>query len=745
VDTNERNALLRVDSHALAPRSEPVSFAEPVPVDDLRLGGSWDALRRRWRLMALTMVAVLAIGAIYTLCKKPIYESTALVMVVASPPSSSVPDNLRVLSDVTAFTRSASVESHLQLIQSPEVLRTAFLRLQSDERAKGFESSTLPKWAVSVTTAVKESDVISVMGRSYDAKAAADIANSIAATYIERDQAFNTLATRRSKDYVLSEMRLVGAQLAAEQNHLADYKRRARLVVPESQLQAITDNAASLQMEYDKASVEAAAARRQARSLASVVSTEGAEVQESKTIQMNPAYQEAMQRLDSLNAIRATLIQEYSPESKEIRRLDGEIAESKSQMKAVAATIVASNVRSRNPALSVYTGSVVSSAAADAKVGALRRVLAARNQEMDKLPARERDMARLMQKVNVLDKTHQSLSEKYYVLVVNERSILPNARLSSAAAPPPKPAVPNKPMNAAVFCLLGLMSSVCAAAVAERFDNKVRDEATVTRLTGEPIVATIPAIKGVNASRMQIGAPECDGAFAESFRNLRNVLSVSMEDYSWKLMAVTSAGRGEGKTTVSINLATAMALDGKKTLLIDCDLRRPAIRKRMDLANDNVGFTSLVNGRISAEAAVVTTNVEGLYCMPSGPLPNNPAEFLNSKASKGAIKSLLEEFDLVILDCPPSAGLSDMQVVARIVDGVILVVSLDETLQKGLYDTARRLSQVDAPMLGAVVNRAKISRSDYEYYQYSADDTNTDQETLGQLDHKDNKKKRGNA
>lgn len=719
---NNRNAISNIDPQATAIQTE-LSYAQAGPVaDQVEFSGLWEVFRRRRLLMLVTLVAVLMVGAIYTLLVKPVYESTALVMVVASPPASSSADGMSVLNNLMAFTRSASVESHLQLIQSPEVLSTAAARLEPSELRKGFESNIVPKWAISITTPVKDSEVISVMGRAYDARAAADLANSIAITYIERDQAFSTQATKQGKEYVYSEMNTVRKQLASAQDDLAAYKRTTRLVVPESQLQAVTNNVAALQMELDKANVDAAAALRQAESLGRQVSVEGTEVQESRTIQMNPEYQAAMQRLDGLNAKRATMIQEYAPESKEIKKLDGEIKETQRQMKNVAETVVASKVHARNPAINTYMGSVVSSAAADAKARALRGVLSMRNKEMDRLPERERNMARLMQKVNVLDHTYQSLSEKYYALLVNEKSILPNARLASAAYPARRPAVPNKPMNAVIFMLLGLMLSVGVAAVAEKLDKKVRDEGVVSRMTGEPIIALIPSLNGMNGARLQIDRPDCDDAFVEAFRNLRNVVSFSMEEHPMKLLAVTSPGRGEGKTTVSINLAIAMAFDGKKVLLIDCDLRRPSVRSRLNLDETSRGLTNLIKGRMSIEDAIMPTGVENLYCLPSGPYLPNPAEFLNCRESKETLRALSEKFDVLILDCPPSAGLSDMQVVARMVDGVLLVVSVDQTLRVSLHDTMRRLGQVDAPIVGTVINRASMSRTEYEYYHYSGDE-----------------------
>jgi len=132
----------------------------------------------------------------------------------------------------------------------------------------------------------------------------------------------------------------------------------------------------------------------------------------------------------------------------------------------------------------------------------------------------------------------------------------------------------------------------------------------------------------------------------------------------------------------------------------------------------DVGLTTIVKGLCTAEEAIKVTAYENLYCLPSGPLPPNPTEFLNSQNTRRTIEELADFYDVIIMDSPPSMGLSDVQVISTVADGMILVVTLDSTYKQFLMATIRMLRQAGAPLLGTVLNRIKYQGSSYGYYGY---------------------------
>jgi capsular exopolysaccharide synthesis family protein len=346
--------------------------------------------------------------------------------------------------------------------------------------------------------------------------------------------------------------------------------------------------------------------------------------------------------------------------------------------------------------------------------------MVARDKQIQELPDRERIYADLDRNVHVLENTYQTLSSKYYAMLINENSTLPNALFAATARPPLAPAYPNKKRNVALFTLLGIVLAIASAAIVERLDKRIRYEDTVSNLTGQLPLAIIPDVRNIGRSNLQLDAASPDSAFVESFRMLRNAIRFSGSTLPLGTLAVTSPGRGEGKSTTAINLAVAMAMNGTKVLIVDCDLRRPSLREGMGVMN-NIGFTDLIKGDVTLEEAVFQTRVDNLYCLPAGNLPDNPTEVLDSVESRNLFESLSQYYDVVILDCPPCAGLSDMQVISTIVDGVVLVVSVNQTETPGLHDALRLLNQVNAPIIGSVINRFDISSTGYDSYRHIRD------------------------
>jgi len=186
-----------------------------------------------------------------------------------------------------------------------------------------------------------------------------------------------------------------------------------------------------------------------------------------------------------------------------------------------------------------------------------------------------------------------------------------------------------------------------------------------------------------------------------------------------RVLAVTSPGHHEGKSMISVNLAVAMAMEGKRVLLIDADMRCPSLHRLMGVSSD-VGLSSVLTGTARLEKAVFRTKTHNVFCLPSGPIPPNPTELLNSKTCRELFRAVADVFDVVLVDCPPAAGLSDVQVISGLVDGMLLVASMNQTLRPCLDIAIRTLVQARAPLVGLVLNRIDTSRGSPGYYYYYA-------------------------
>lgn len=209
---------------------------------------------------------------------------------------------------------------------------------------------------------------------------------------------------------------------------------------------------------------------------------------------------------------------------------------------------------------------------------------------------------------------------------------------------------------------------------------------------------------------------------AEAYRTLRTNIQYAKVDGELKVLLFTSAGPGEGKSTVAANTAVALAQAGHRVVLVDCDLRKPVMHHVFSL--NKKGLTNCLVGESPATELLQDTEVANLRVLTSGPIPPNPAELLGSSRMGVALDALKEAADFVLLDCPPVIAVTDACVLSRRADGVILVLDADTVRPEMAQKAKELLENAQAHILGAILNRAEIeSEHSYYYYYYGHGDT----------------------
>lgn len=204
---------------------------------------------------------------------------------------------------------------------------------------------------------------------------------------------------------------------------------------------------------------------------------------------------------------------------------------------------------------------------------------------------------------------------------------------------------------------------------------------------------------------------------AEAFRTLRTNIQFSSLDSDIKSIVATSSAPGEGKSTVLVNLAITMAQSGKKVILVDADLRKPTINRKLNIPNSE-GLTNVLIQEKKIEECIQPTNISNLYALTSGPIPPNPAEILGSRKMKAIISSLCEAFDMVLIDAPPVIAVTDAQILSTFAEGVLLVASYGCTEKHGLIKAKELLDKVGAKILGVVMNKVPPKAESYYYGKY---------------------------
>lgn len=309
-----------------------------------------------------------------------------------------------------------------------------------------------------------------------------------------------------------------------------------------------------------------------------------------------------------------------------------------------------------------------------------------------------------------------------------------NVRIVDAPSEPKVPIRPKVPNNVGIGFAIGLAIGLALVFLREQLDNTVKTPEDLEERLGLTFLGLLPVLdessterpgtpKGKRPRRMTNKmVPELVvherplSGIAEAARAVRTNLTFMNPDHPHRLILVTSAAPGEGKTTVACSIAISLAQAGLRTCIIDCDFRRPRLHRIFGRAGD-AGLTNVLVGDATLDEVSATTVVDNLSCIPSGPIPPNPGDMLHSEKFKGLLVELARRFDRVVVDSPPLAAVSDSAVISTVVDGTVFVVRAGKTSRTLATQGLRALADVDAYLIGSVLNAVDFRKNDYSYYQ----------------------------
>ncbi|HOX54857.1 MAG TPA: polysaccharide biosynthesis tyrosine autokinase [Candidatus Omnitrophota bacterium] len=376
---------------------------------------------------------------------------------------------------------------------------------------------------------------------------------------------------------------------------------------------------------------------------------------------------------------------------------------------------------------------------------------------LKKLPKSELEFARLQRDVNVNEKLYTMLREKFEESRISEKGMVSQATVINPAVEPQVPIKPNKRFAAVVGIVVGLMLGLILAFVTESLDTSIGTIEDVENLLKVPVLAIIPSIRtevadekpwwkrGLFPQMQPTKEEEREAALsvlfkplsqiAESYRILRTNLKISDTK---KAFLITSCGPQEGKTTVLVGLGITLAQKGIKTLIIDSDLRRPSVHKKLGITKES-GINEIINksmtwqdaikglpdilmGELGFDEVLKNPGLDNLSIITSGASSNNPSELLGSKAMESLIAEFRNNFDVILFDSPPSLAITDASVLAPLLDGVVIVYEMGRTARAALLRAKIQLQAVGANVLGVALNHIKpesyVATGYYPYYYH---------------------------
>lgn len=534
-------------------------------------------------------------------------------------------------------------------------------------------------------------DLVRISFLTTDRKLSAETANAVAKSYLARDRANRLAAIEEASAWLDGQIEEMRETVSADERAVEDYRARNNLVnavggsLTDQQRAEVNRQLVSAQ--GDLAEAEARLQRVQS------IAQEGGDVESIAEMLSSDTISSMRREQALLTRRQAELLARYGNRHPSVVNVSAELQDIQSQIEAEAGRII--NNISNDVAL------------ASSRVRALRNEQVSLDSDAALDEGARIELRELERRANASRQLYETLLDGYQASFVagNAEALSPAALLVTPATAPNEPAFPNKKLFAALGGMLGFAIAMAYAFLKYFLDNKVRTLSELeARTTLAPLVS-LPKLAAKNLDEKNLIKYLRDNqmsAYSESLKRLRGTLELAQVDNPPKLIQICSALPAEGKTTTAIALGTSYALAGQKTLLIDLDLRRPTVYKRLGIAKPKVGILSVFMNKAKLEDAI-TTDENGLDYLLNATAPVNSADIIGSAAMAKLLEMLKGRYDKVIVDSAPVLPIIDSALLSRRMDVVIMSVMWNETPGPAAAQGARILNDHGAYLLGGVL------------------------------------------
>jgi succinoglycan biosynthesis transport protein ExoP len=716
------------------------------PEDAPHLLDYWQVvLKRRWTVLACLFV-VFATVAIGTLKKKPIYEAKVELEINPEEPqvlnfkeiSQAAPtvdvDSYRETQYKVLQSRTLAerVVNDLRLYQLPEFYRNRgiFGLFQSNPKKipsrwdPGTPDPSIDAYRNAVScfrnsvdvSPVRRSNLVDVTFDSYDPQLAALAANKLADDYIKQNLQVKWDETVQASEWLQGKLVELKGKLEKAEDNLQAYATRNGIVFISEKENMVNARLEGLLTEYTKAQTE----RYSKESLYSLV--ESGKVQDLPGVLDNRLVQDLEEKLADSEKEYAQATTWVKPDYPRARQIQKQINSLQAKIEKEKRAVI-QNI-SDNYHTAVQHESFLAKAVENQK------------KEVQDIANRSIQYNILKREVDTNKQLYEGLLQRMKEAQVSAGLKASNIRIVDSAEVPKYPAKPRVFLNLSLGAVLGLGVGVGLAFFQEYLDKTLKTPEEVEKLLRLPSLGVLPRFalngsgKGSAQEDLVIAAPEDKVAIApaiqtdpetvEAYRSLRTSILLSASPVP-RLLLVTSALPGEGKTTTTVNLGATLASLGSRVVIVDCDMRRPACHRSAGVEN-KPGFVQCLTGHVGlAEAVLPVPGVPNLSVIPCGPIPPNPAEVLSSRVTGELLHKLRNEFEYVLVDSPPLLSVADSRILATLTEAAILVTRAFETPYDVIWRARALLYGAGARILGVALNDVDLQRESYgsnSYYRY---------------------------
>jgi capsular exopolysaccharide synthesis family protein len=732
------------------------------------LGTLWDG---KWIILGALVLCVAGMAA-YTYTIPTTYQTSSLLLVDLdesnNPLSSlgqsssyayggrnrSLQNELLVLQQSRTIPnrvaeRLREMQTHPQTGQPLDIVHNAEGRTLS----AGYIASRV-QGMTSAHSATQESDAVRISASGLDSREVSLVANLFAEEYIERTQEKSRESLRASEEFLEEQAEKLKQEVAESERRIETYMRENGALALDQETNRVVSQLSSLQAQRDELQIELdmtrSALETQKENLSEIEPKLSERISSSIQQELNRVQEEKAQ-LDATieqfeaknpNPTEPKLQRELRQKKQRARKLEQKsdsLAQAYVRQSLAAGGVASGSSGEGTPSGVAYVAQQrreiaqkqVEVDGLEARLGALNERIDELQVSMKNLPTQSIEMAQLQRERRSSERVYSYVREKLQETRMALESEVGYAEIIRRASPG-YPIGPGWQKNLILGVMFGLFLGGGIVLVRNRLDTRIHQPDDLHD-HGHRLAGVVPSMtnlietdfagkekieidgQSVDTSLVMLTSPM--SAVAESYRRIRTNLQFSRPDRELRTLAVSSADKGEGKTTTSANLAFALASAGKRTLLVDADLRRPRLHELLDLPREP-GLSQLLydNGRSLDPFA---TSLNDLHVVPGGEDVPNPAELMGSKRMGRLIEDLQEQFDYVIFDTPPVLLFSDALGLASQCDGTLLVASADKTDGRAFDHAVELLHGVEADVLGAVLNRYNASSFLQGYGQYN--------------------------
>jgi succinoglycan biosynthesis transport protein ExoP len=695
--------------------------------------------KRRWTVVVAFFVIVVS-TAVYTFTAPSIYEAKTTMLIESDSP------NIVSFKEVVEEGRMRGdyYQTQYNMLQSRSLARKTIdeLKLWDQGRASAGNSSTrraVIDWARQAAKAVRgvftdgpreppapdetraqsaaidsflgslrvvpvaSSRLVALQFRSSDPALAPQVVNTLARLFIEQNLEFKFLASKEASDWL-------GARLAEQRKKVED---------SESALQRYREQNDAVSLEERQNIV----VQKLGDLNGAVTRAKTQRIEKESLYEQLRVVQNDRAALDTYPAILSnSFIQQLKGEvaslQRQLAQLSQTLGEKHPRITELQTALDSTDARLRGEIGKVVQGVRNEFLAAQSQERSLTEALEAQKREALGLNRKGIDYGVLQRDSESNRSMYQSLMQRTKEAGVSGELKTNNIRIVDAAEVPRNAVTPNRRLNMIIAVFGGALFAIGMAFFFEYLDNRIKTPEEIKVHLNLPFLGMIPAVP---ANQLHGEAPMLNNGvppgFAEAFRAVRTNLLFSSAQEGSRSIVITSSGPNEGKTVVACNLAAALAQSGQRVLIIDADLRRPKVHAAFGQPSEP-GLSNLLVGTAKASDVVAKTTVPGLWVLPSGRLPPNPAELLGSARFRDFLATLGQHFDWIIIDTPPIMAVTDAAPVAHLASGVLFVVGAEMTPRAVAQHALEQLEAAQGHLIGAVLNRVDLERDAYYYSQY---------------------------